>query len=53
MLGKFDPLTGMMTRPGKIGTALEKTVTPFSNSAKVDVPGRFIGKRVYVIMLKN
>ena len=31
----------------------EKKVTPFGNSAKVDAPKKYIGKRVYVIILKN
>lgn len=29
---------------------LERKVTPFGNSAKVDCPKRFVGKRVYVIV---
>lgn len=32
---------------------LERTVTPFGTSAKVDCPRRFIGKRVYLIVCKN
>lgn len=36
-----------------VETLYEKTVTPFGNSAKVDVPKRFIGKRVYVIVLND
>ena len=28
----------------------ERTVTPFGNSAKIDCPKRFVGKRVYVIV---
>lgn len=31
----------------------EKKVTPFGNSAKVDAPKKHIGKRAYVIILKN
>ena len=31
----------------------EKKVTPFGNSAKVDAPKKYIGKRVYVIILKD
>jgi len=31
----------------------EKRVTPFGTSAKVDAPKKYIGKRVYVIVLKN
>lgn len=31
---------------------LERKVTPFGNSAKVDCPKRFMGKRVYLIICK-
>lgn len=31
----------------------EKKVTPFGNSAKVDAPKKYIGKRAYVIILKD
>lgn len=30
----------------------EKTVTPFGNSAKIDAPKKYIGKRAYAIILK-
>jgi putative transposon-encoded protein len=32
---------------------LERTVTPFGTSAKVDCPRKFIGKRVYLIVCKD
>jgi len=32
---------------------LERVVTPLGNSAKADVPKRFIGHRVYIIVTKN
>lgn len=31
----------------------EKIVTSFGNSAKVDAPKKYIGKRAYVIILKK
>jgi len=31
---------------------LERTVTPFGTSGKADVPRRYIGKRVYIIITK-
>ena len=31
----------------------EKIVTPFGNSAKLDAPKKYIGKRAYVIILKD
>jgi len=36
-----------------VETVYEKTVTPFGNSGKVDVAKKYIGKRVYVIVLKE
>jgi putative transposon-encoded protein len=32
---------------------IEKRVTPFGNSAKVDCPKEHIGKRVYLIICKD
>ena len=32
---------------------LERTVTPIGTSGKADVPRRYIGRRVYVIITKN
>ncbi len=31
----------------------EKKVTPYGNGAKVDAQKKHIGKRVYIIVLKN
>lgn len=31
----------------------EKIVTPFGNSGKLDAPKRYIGKRAYVIVVKD
>jgi putative transposon-encoded protein len=36
----------------KIQQLLERVVTPFGNSAKADVPKKYIGKRVYVVVIK-
>jgi len=36
----------------KIIQLLERTVTPFGNSAKADVPKRYIGKRAYIVVMK-
>lgn len=35
----------------KVVAVLDRTVTPFGNSAKADVPIRYVGKRVYVVIL--
>lgn len=32
---------------------IEKKVTPTGNSAKVDVPRRYVGKRAYVVVCKK
>jgi putative transposon-encoded protein len=37
----------------EVETIYEKTVTPFGTSAKADVPRKYIGKRVYVVVLKK
>jgi len=36
----------------KILGFLERKVTPIGNSAKVDCPKKFIGKRAYLIIVK-
>jgi len=41
------------TLKDKVKIVLEKTVTPFGNSAKADVPKRYIGKRAYIIILED
>jgi putative transposon-encoded protein len=37
----------------KVEVFYEKKVTSFGNSAKVDAPKKYIGKRAYVIILKK
>jgi putative transposon-encoded protein len=32
---------------------IEKTVTPIGNSAKVDCPKQYIGKRVYLVICRE
>lgn len=31
----------------------EKKITPYGNGAKVDAPKRFIGKKVFIVVLKD
>lgn len=31
----------------------EKTITPFGNSAKIDAPKKYRGRRAYVIIVKD
>ncbi|MEM4360160.1 MAG: DUF2080 family transposase-associated protein [Candidatus Bilamarchaeaceae archaeon] len=37
----------------KILGFLERTVTPFGTSGKVDCPRKFVGKRAYLIICKD
>ena len=37
----------------KVEGFLERTITPIGTSAKADVPKRFIGRRAYVIIIKD
>jgi putative transposon-encoded protein len=32
---------------------LERTITPIGTSAKADVPRKYLGKRAYVIIIKE
>lgn len=47
---KNDTLT--LEEKGVLGF-LERVVTPFGNSAKVDCPRKFVGKRAYLIICKK
>jgi len=31
----------------------ERVITPFGNSAKIDAPKKYIGKRAYVIVIRE
>jgi putative transposon-encoded protein len=42
-----------LTIKDKVETLYEKTVTPFGNSAKVDAPKKFIGRRAFVIIMDD
>jgi len=35
----------------KVVAVLDRTVSPFGNSAKADVPLKYVGKRAYVVIL--
>lgn len=37
----------------KVEVIYERTITPFGNSAKVDAQKKYIGRRAYVIVLKD
>ncbi|MBE0525289.1 MAG: DUF2080 family transposase-associated protein [Methanosarcinales archaeon] len=42
----------LVLKDSEIEGFLEKVVTPFGTSAKADVPRKYIGRRVYVIITK-
>jgi len=44
---------GLCLSESEIEGFLERTVTPIGTSAKADVPKRYIGRRVYVIITKE
>ena len=51
---KIEIKKGTLTlRDEEIEGFLERTVTPIGTSGKADVPRRYLGRRVYVIITKN
>ena len=54
MSRKIFVLNNKMTiTDDEIEGVLERTVTPQGTSAKADVPRRYMGRRVYVIITKS
>lgn len=45
--------TELVLKDSEIEGFLERVVTPFGTSAKADVPKKYIGRRVYVIITKT
>jgi putative transposon-encoded protein len=43
----------LILKESEIEGFLERVVTPFGTSAKADVPKKYIGRRVYVIISKS
>ncbi len=37
----------------RVNVIYEKVITPFGNSAKLDAPKRYIGRRAYVIIVED
>jgi len=50
---KLSVIKGDFTLTDEVEIVFEKTVTPFGNSAKLDVPKRYLGKRAYVLILDD
>jgi len=42
-----------LTIKDKVETLYEKKITPFGNSAKIDAPKKYIGRRAFVIITEN
>jgi putative transposon-encoded protein len=45
--------TGLCLIDSEIEGFLERTVTPIGTSAKADIPKRYLGRRVYIIITKE
>jgi putative transposon-encoded protein len=50
---KVEVKEGNFSIGENVEVVFEKTVTPFGCSAKLDVPKKHIGKRAYVIVVKD
>jgi len=50
---KVNVVKGDLTIREKVEVIYEKQITPFGNSAKIDAQKKYIGKRAYVIIVKN
>jgi putative transposon-encoded protein len=50
---KLSVIKGDFTLTDEVEIVFEKIVTPFGNSAKLDVPKRYLGKRAYVLILND
>lgn len=44
---------GKLTIKDNVEEIYEKRITPYGNGAKIDAPKKYIGKRVFVIVLKD
>lgn len=48
-----EVLKGDLTIKEKVEVIYERKITPFGNSAKLDAQKKYIGRRAYVIVLKD
>jgi putative transposon-encoded protein len=49
----IDIKDGILSIEEDVEVVFEKRVTPFGNSAKIDAPKKYIGKRVYIIVVND
>jgi putative transposon-encoded protein len=50
---KIQVIHGDLLIKESVEVIYEKRITPFGNSAKVDAPKKYIGKRAYVVVVKD
>ena len=50
---KIEVRKGDLTLKDNVEVIYEKTITAFGNSAKIDSQKKHIGKRVYILVLKD
>lgn len=50
---KIDVARGNLILRENVEVVYEKRITPFGNSGKVDAPKKYIGKRAYVVIVKD
>ena len=50
---KLSIIKGKLTLSEDVEQVYEKIVTPFGTSAKVDAQKKHIGKRAYVVIMKD
>lgn len=50
---KVQVIKGDLTIKERVEVIYEKKITPFGNSAKIDAPKKYTGKRAYVIVVKD
>lgn len=50
---KVNVVKGDLTIKEKVEVIYEKQITPFGNSAKIDSQKKYIGRRAYVIVIKD
>jgi len=50
---RIQVIDGGFTLTDNVEVVYEKIVTPFGTSAKIDSQKKYIGKRAYVVILKD
>jgi len=53
MARKIEVKQGDLTINETVEVVYERVITRFGNSAKIDAPKKYIGKRAYVIIIKD